>query len=182
MVLLPLAMFGQRFELSEQVGAVTRIESGNDRSGSTAFAYTYDHVSGGGISDLIKATYLIKKHFSLGLLYQYSIITTPTHSLGIVGDFKFKIVNFGFDLRDTKVVNGTYVIYPVTFNNALAFGSYVGLSEKISRHLYLKQTAGVSYYNLKSAVEVPYGKGTFTSTDTQPVTTVYVVAGISYRF
>lgn len=185
LVSIPFFSIAQKIEISEQAGAAVRIESGNNRSGSTSYIYTYDNVSRGGFSNLLKATYLIGKHFSLGILYQYSILTTPTHSFGVTSDFKFKIINFGVDLRDTKVNNGVYVRYPVTQSPAITYSAYMGLTEKISKHLYLKQTVGVAYYKLHSELDVPFSipaNTTFVSTSDQNIISLYLVAGIAYRF
>ena len=167
-----------------------------------------------GLSDQASVNYYISKHFSLGAFcdfgtfYKWSAykIANPNNlSLGLTPEYHLRHFFVGVSIEETKLGHysdydhefGYGKSYPptglytptITSSFGISYGMHFGFTEKLSKHLNLKQQMGFYYSEVLSAHEawpVYDGNGNLIFKDQSAWQEFfmchYFIVGISYHW
>ena len=182
-LLLPLAAFGQKFEISEQVGIS---QAGNLTNGLYIYGRSNTTL---GFSNQISFGYRPIKHLAVSAFYELNQWDPKNNSYGIAADFTSKYFFAGADIKMASLATINYGMgSQVKYDNSLGYGIHAGARQKIFRKLYSVEQVGYCWMALNGTVSyqpdiIPYPAPTTNSYSfSETVRYSYLRAGLALKF
>ena len=148
-LLLPVTVIAQKFQISEQAGL-----SLANTINSSAYQNASDQTNG--FSNQITASYHPCRHFDIGAFYELNSWNSKNNAYGAIVDFVSRHFFAGIDVKRASFEGFSGLYYTTTFKPSLGYGVHVGSKQKIYRGLSVIEQLGYGFINLKgTTIEYP---------------------------
>ena len=174
-ILLALASFGQRFEVSEQAGA----------------SFTNSSLAKNGFANQLAFGYHPLKHFSVTAFYETNFWKCTNNSYGLSLDYTCRYFFAGIEGKAAFLAPISYTVnrdgpYTITYKTGYGYGAHIGSKQKIWKKLSLieqvgfvvRPLAGSESYPVLTSAPVRYYR---TTSYNETLNYLYARIGLSYR-